>query len=162
MYKYLIIGVAFMFISAGAYYINQAGGGLISNIVAGNINEEDNLTPINPENIPGTYICNTTSTCQNKYILSLKNDATVELTRTIPSTENNNDITTSTVSTEKGIWDLAIQNMLIITILGDSDTTYDIPQKIVIKNVKNTTLSKISYTRSKYKDMISPIFIKQE
>lgn len=175
MYKYLIIGIALMFFSAGAYYINSAGGGLISDIVAGNITSEANLTPLNIEKIPGIYVCNTSTTCKNKYTLSLKNDKTLELTRTLLTTNNNpkknqtdsDAIDTTTLNgalltSEQGTWDLGVQNMLVMTLTGSGETSYTIPQKIIIKNVRNTTLSKISYTKNNYKDMISPIFIRTE
>lgn len=63
---------------------------------------------------------------------------------------------------EKGNWDLGVQNMLIITIKEYGTSTYEIPQKIVVQNVQPTILSKISYTKSIYKDMINPVFIKQD
>lgn len=226
MYKYLIIGVSLMFISGGSYYINKAGGGLISEVVSGNT--QTTITPLNLENIPGVYICGVTSGCENEYVLLLKNDKTVEMTSvsadnqipfttntsdtsikagketpvpdskvssgsdnmtatstevatdgtTTPNNETSSDPTSQVLSNvtsleelpnngspsivEKGTWDLGVQNMLVITLTEYGTTTYEVPQKLVIKNVEGNTLSKISYTKINYKDMVTPVFIKQE
>lgn len=168
MYKFLIISTAFMFIVAGGYYVNVAGGGIMGDIITGNITTQETLIPLVIEDIPGTYLCNTSSTCKNKYTLILKNDKTAELKRTTSLTatnvegddESNNENTLT--STEVGTWDIGVQNLLVVTLIQQEDTIYAIPQKIVIKNVKAKTLSKISYTKAHYKDMNNPIFIKQE
>jgi hypothetical protein len=149
----------------------MAGGGIMGNIIMGNITTQETLTPLNVEDIPGTYVCNTSATCKNKYTLLLKSDKSAELTREVTTIKKTSDIVSGQTanegpsdntisSTEIGNWDLGVQNMLVITITGKEESVYDIPQKIVIKNVKNKTLSKISYTKSNYKDMSSPIFIK--
>ena len=172
MYKFLIIIVAVMFIAAGGYYVDVAGGGIVGNIVMGNITTQDTLIPLSPDDIPGTYVCNTSATCKHKYSLVIKNDKTIELIRELsaatssqntPDTnQDNNEASNVDTTTEIGNWDLGVQNMLVITITGQGELVYDIPQKIVIKKVTAKTLSKISYTKNNYKDIISPIFIKQE
>lgn len=162
-----------MFTLAGGYYIDTAGGGIMGDIIMGNITSQDTLIPLNPDDIPGTYICNTVSTCKNKYTLILKNDKTIELLRTLATKtapNNNEQVGTDTdpadsvpdSDTEKGDWNLDVQNILVINITGKGDKEYDVAQKIVVKNVRSKTLSKISYTKANYKDMSNPIFIKQE
>ncbi len=179
MYKYLIIACALMFIGAGGYYVNNAGGGIMGNIITGNITSQESLVPLNEENIPGMYVCNNVSTCKNKYILLLKSDKTAELTRApkVSSDDTTEDVTSDNENqpaeetsftpeidnnTETGNWNLDVQNMLVVTIVKQGQTDYTIPQKIVIKNVNTKTLSKISYTKTNYKDMNNPIFIRQD
>lgn len=168
MYKYFIIVIALMFISAGGYYINVAGGGIMSNIITGNITSQDMLAPVNIYDVPGVYVCSTASTCKSKYVLILKDDKTAELVKSPLATKQDaeqSDITEleSDISvTELGVWDLEIKNTLVITLSEKSETKYSVPQKIVVKNVRSKTLSKISYTKSNYKDMHNPIFFKQE
>jgi hypothetical protein len=171
MYKFLIIIIALMFAGAGGYYVNSAGGGIISDIVAGNVTTQETLIPVNTDEIPGIYVCNTVSTCKNKYTLLLKSDKTVELTQNTEKVENETkDESTETdtvekltgTNVEKGNWDIGVQNMLVITLTEQGEEIYEVPQKIIVKNVRNTTLSKISYTKNNYKDMTNPIFIRQE
>lgn len=153
-----------MFILAGGYYVNVAGGGMISNIITGNISTQETLLPLNKEQIPGIYICNTTATCTQKYTLLLKEDSTAELKKTQNYNENQTAENIETVENEhieKGIWDIGVQNMLIITLTEKDDILYEKKQKIVIKNVKEKTLSKISYTKNNYKDIHTMIFIKK-
>lgn len=66
------------------------------------------------------------------------------------------------LTVEKGDWSLGVMNLLVITFTETGSSTYDIPQKIVVKSVGASLLSKISYTKSNYKDMVKPVFIKQE
>lgn len=175
MYKYLIITIALMFTAAGGYYIDQAGGGIMGNIIIGNITTQETLVPINPDDMLGVYTCHTTATCKNTYILILKEDRTFELTKKITTVTPEETNTANEImrtnndqdeeipnDTEKGNWDIGVQNMLILTITGKGLDNYDVPQKIVAKNVTQKTLSRISYTKNNYKDMTNPIFIKQE
>lgn len=156
MYKYLIIGVALMFFSSGAYYYMQGPGGIvIGDAIAGKSITETSFAPINQESISGTYVCNTVATCKHQYTLLLNNDGTVELLHKATSTESP-DIT------ESGTWNLEVKNMVSIKIIEKGDLVYARPQKIIIKDVKPTTLSKISYTKGNYTDMVNPIFIRQE
>lgn len=247
MYKYLIIGIAFVFTLSGNYYIRKAGGAeLISKAVSGET--KTNSVPLPIEDMVGLYVCDTQSGCNNKHVLLLKNDQTSELLQisndveitddkfseiattieerlsqsqndvilnTSTSTENseinlnysvkddsNNteqEVSTTTINRsdsfineerqsndneiknsshltsffelngnseyilEKGVWDLDIQNILIITIKERGTSTYQVPQKIVVRNIDNLVkFSKISYTKSNYEGMINPIFVKQE
>lgn len=177
MYKYLIITIALMFTVAGGYYIDQAGGGIMGNILTGNITTQDTLIPVNIDDIPGEYVCKTVSACNNKYTLILKNDRTAELIKSSKVTHENSSTTETgaweetpsdaptdevTNNTEKGQWDLGVKNMLIVTLTEKGENTYTVPQKIVIKSIGTKTLSKISYTKNNYKDMHNPIFFKQE
>ena len=151
MYKYLIVGVALMFFTSGAYYLQGAGGGAIVDAIAGKDITQENFMPVNQENIPGTYSCKTISTCKHPYTLTLRNDGSVELS----SDRSKN-------TPETGTWNLDVQNILVITLDLQENSSYPTPQKIVIKDVKTKTLSKISYTRSNYPDMTNPIFIREE
>lgn len=187
MYKYMIIAIALMFITAGGYYVNNAGGGIMGNIITGNITSQESLIPVNIDEIPGLYTCFTASTCKNRYTLLLRSDKSAELIRVQKETiekkdtkEINDEVITDTSdeerlinkdtatdesfasTTEKGNWDIGVQNMLVITLLTEDEINYAVPQKIVIKNVGIKTLSRISYTRKNYTDMNNPIFIKQD
>jgi hypothetical protein len=83
-------------------------------------------------------------------------------------TENKNTSTldivndNSLTNVEKGEWSIGVQNMLVVTFNEYGTTTYTVPQKFVIKDISTTTLSEISYTKSNYKDMVNPIFLKQQ
>lgn len=147
----------------------------MGNIITGNITTQETLVPINPDDMPGVYTCHTAATCKNTYILVLKGDKTFELTKKITTVVQEETNTESEIlatnsnpneeisnDTEKGNWDIGVQNMLILTITGKGLDNYDVPQKIVAKNVTQKTLSRISYTKNNYKDMTNPIFIKQE
>lgn len=248
MYKYLIIGIAFMFTISGNYYIRKAGGAeLISKAMSGET--KTNSIPLPIGDMVGLYICDTLSGCKNKHILLLKSDQTSELLQIsndvevtneeiseintenteitknnfkieneinldrasstedselnsnkelqnssteqistttvindkmstyeeiIPSNDDNTEISSQLVSTfgldknsiftiEKGTWDLDIQNILVINIKERGTSTYQVPQKIVVKNIDESgTFSKISYTKSNYENMINPTFVKQQ
>lgn len=243
MYKYLIIGIAFVFTLSGNYYIRKAGGAeLISKAVSGET--KNNSIPLPIGDMVGLYVCDTLSGCKNKHILLLKSDQTSELlqisndteitnddfseivieteqnvvqnqnsntletatstennqeqnysnvnieqvsttTNTssnefsnteeiIPSNDDNNEISSQLISTfelnkdsiftiEKGTWDLDMQNILIINIKERGTSTYQVPQKIVVKNIDESgTFSKISYTKSNYENMVNPTFVKQQ
>jgi len=232
MYKYLIIGIAFMFIASSLHYIKKSGGDeLIINAITSN--QPDNFIPPTISSVTGVYVCDGESGCNNKYILLLKEDGTAEMillpeestdteteseekntqvrnsiivnetlkdsepgamstvstsTNDEPSTpESNVAVLTATPTDEnttsaelsnlfspdttnlgstsvidKGNWSLAVQNMLVVTLKEQGTTTYDVPQKLVVKNVGASTLSRISYTKSVYSDMINPTFVKQE
>ena len=168
MYKYFIIVIALMFISAGGYYVNVAGGGIMGNIITGNITSQEMLTPVNIDELPGVYTCSTVSTCKNKYTLILKDDKTAELIKSQFKTEqgaeseNSSESESDTSVTEIGVWDLEIKNILVVTLTEKAETKYSVPQKIVIRNIRSKTLSKISYTKDNYRDMHNPIFFKQE
>lgn len=168
MYKYFIIVIALMFISAGGYYVNVAGGGIMSNIITGNITSQDMLAPVNIDDLPGVYICSTISTCKTKYTLILKDDKTAELIKSQIKTEqdatsgNDTESESNTSISEIGVWNIEIKNTLVITLTEKAETKYSVPQKIVIRNVRSKTLSKISYTKNNYKDMHNPIFFKEE
>lgn len=77
-----------------------------------------------------------------------------------PDSENNDG--DSGYIIDRGTWDVVIQNMLVITLITQGTTTYDTPQKIVIKNVDPMRLSKISFTKTIYPNMVQPTFIRQE
>ena len=62
---------------------------------------------------------------------------------------------------DKGDWDMGVQNMLIINFKENNNDAYKIPQKVVIKQVDGNILSKISYTKTTYKDMLKPVFVRQ-
>lgn len=76
-----------------------------------------------------------------------------------PSNENED---TTDLHVEKGTWDVAVQNMLVVTLYETGSTTYPVPQKIVVKNVTDNSLSKLSYTKSNFTDMVDPVFIRQQ
>ena len=168
MYKYLIIGIALIFTLSGVYYINQAGGGeLISKVISGNT--PTNEIPPSLESVSGTYICSTKSGCTKNYELTLKNDQTAEMVQidnSNNSSTNNNQLDSSSSNIQqnedKGTWDLDVQNMLVVSFNGHGDTEYSSPQKLIIKNVGSTALFGIHYTKANYKDMVKPIFVKQE
>lgn len=168
MYKYFIIVIALMFISAGGYYVNVAGGGIMGNIITGNITSQDMIAPVNIDDLPGVYTCSTVSTCKTKYTLILKDDKTAELiksqfkTEQVTDSENSSESESDATITEIGVWDLQIKNILVVTLTEKAETKYNVPQKIVIRNIRSKTLSKISYTKDNYKDMHNPIFFKQE
>ena len=69
--------------------------------------------------------------------------------------------TVSQDTIEKGTWDLSAGNLLVVNITEEGSKPYDIPQKLIVKNVGASTLSKISYTKANYKDMVRPVFVKQ-
>lgn len=230
-----------MFISGGSYYINRAGGGLISEVISGR-NIQTSLVPIAPETIPGVFTCGADSGCENSYTILLKEDRTVEMTRPVyidSKDDENNDggeteseevevisseenavatadtsTTTTTVAQDetqaasatdqeepsmnkavtlsddttseninkkssktakseessekltfiidKGTWTLGVQNMLVLTFNEYGTSTYNIPQKLVVKDVGISTLSKISFTKTNYTNMTNPVFTKQE
>ncbi|MBP6948613.1 MAG: hypothetical protein KBC41_03270 [Candidatus Pacebacteria bacterium] len=165
MYKYLIVLIALMFIVSGGYYMNLAGGGMLGNIFTGNITTQDTLVPLVVEDIPGVYTCNSISTCKNLYTLILREDNTTELQITQKDSLNDSD-TPEEIQifsvTEKGVWHIDVKNILVITLTEKESENYDVPQKIVISNVRKKILSKISYTKSNYTDVSTMIFIKQE
>lgn len=236
MYKYLIVGVALLFLVSGGYYINKAGGG---DLLASAFSKppQSNLPPPTLESVTGVYTCDTSSGCNNKFVLLLRDDQTAEMIQLLntdessetadkvanddtviertsistetPSLEENtmadtksleqstppvNETTTEpfpnnetplqnedielqpldknispeivdtrpSSTTEKGNWDIGVQNMLVITFTEQGTTTYDVPQKLVIKNVEASILSKIHYTKSLYQEMKDPVFVKQD
>ncbi len=126
---------------------------------------------------------NNSSTTQNIEVINTENASnTIQIPQVgqdikeIPEDSNKTDITpTVTIpdslnnlskeenpNTDKGTWDFGVQNMLVITFNEHGTSTYNIPQKVVIKNVNNDSLSRMNYTKSIYEDMINPVFIKQE
>lgn len=91
----------------------------------------------------------------------ISSDTTItEQSASLAVLEELNSVPLSTI--EKGNWTIGVQNMLVINLLEVGTTTYNVPQKLVVKNVGASTLSKISYTKANYKNMIKPVFVKQD
>lgn len=61
---------------------------------------------------------------------------------------------------EKGTWAFGGGNILIITLTQLGDTEYTEPQKLVIKKIGASTLSNIAYDKTRYKEMVRPVFVK--
>lgn len=68
---------------------------------------------------------------------------------------------TDSLYVKKGTWDFGNGNILIVSITEQGTTTLESPQKFIIKQVRASLLSGISYNKLVYKDMIKPVFIKQ-
>jgi hypothetical protein len=64
------------------------------------------------------------------------------------------------ITIEKGTWDITVQNMIVINFTEQGTTTYAIPRKLVVKSTTGKRLSKINYTKSIYKEMKDPVFVK--
>ena len=110
MYKYLIIGIALMFVTGSGYYLNKSGG---LNLIykASKSSGPLNLTQLTRDEISGLYVCDESSGCIHKHLLLLQDDLTVEmliLTKIDEETEGGNteigellhDTTQMTASTE--------------------------------------------------------------
>ena len=149
MYKVLIIFIALLFTLAGGYYISTAGGGVMADVITGDVTSSESLRPINEEDMVGTFACLNSSTCKNPYTLVLHSDKSVFLFKVEPE------------KLEENVeWSIGVKNMLVINLTSSNQEEYGVPQKIVINNVTSKILSKISYTKTRYKDMHNPIFAK--
>lgn len=126
-----------------------------------NNNNLENIGITSSSTISGTS--STTSQATEKII----SEDVEDLQKNVQS-ENNQDSlsflsdnkTKNNDKAEKGSWDLTLQNILVVTFNESGTTTYEVPQKIVVKGVGASILSKINYTKSVYKDMEKPVFIK--
>jgi hypothetical protein len=92
MYKYLIIGIALMFVTGSGYYLNKSGG---LNLIykASKSSGPLNLTQLTRDEISGLYVCNESSGCVHKHLLLLQDDLTAEmliLTKIDKETEDGN------------------------------------------------------------------------
>ncbi len=162
MYKVLIIFIALLFTLAGGYYISTAGGGVMADVITGDVTSSESLRPINEEDMVGTFACLNSSTCKNPYTLVLHSDKSVFLFKVEPEKlEENVPYEDQDIGVyEKGEWSIGVKNMLVINLTSSNQEEYGVPQKIVINNVTSKILSKISYTKTRYKDMHNPIFAK--
>lgn len=61
----------------------------------------------------------------------------------------------------KGSWGLGHNNILIITLTEQGTTTFEIPQKLIIKKIESSVLSRIDFNKTDYKDMIKPAFVRE-
>lgn len=78
MYKYLIIGIALMFVTGSGYYLNKSGG---LNLIykASKSSGPLNLTQLTRDEISGLYVCDESSGCIHKHLLLLQDDLTAEM-----------------------------------------------------------------------------------
>lgn len=144
-------------IERNSIIVNDTTNQSISNPSAIEATEATTSTLLAPENSSTTDTNIVEATESEERFTPEENDHDIDDMIALKVTDTHPDF-----FTEKGEWSIGVQNMLVVTFFGLGTTTYEIPQKFVIKNVGASTLSKISYTKSNYKDMVSPVFIKQE
>lgn len=160
MYKVLIIFIALLFALVGGYYISTAGGGIMKDIIVGDVSSQESLVPISEDDLAGVFTCLNSSTCKHPYTLILNTDKTVQLLQGSPSDISQDEDNQNNITVEHGLWNIGVKNMLVITLNGNNNEEYSVAQKIVINNVTSKILSKISYTKTHYPDMHNPIFVK--
>lgn len=88
MYKYLVVGLTFLIITFSGWYIIKLGGGeLIRNAFLG-APEQTTLNTPTIESVVGIYSCDKTTGCQDKYVILLREDQTIEfLSSSDPSSQ---------------------------------------------------------------------------
>lgn len=63
---------------------------------------------------------------------------------------------------EKGSWSFGSGNIIIAVFTEYGTTTYKTPHKLIIKKVEASILSRISFNKENYKDMLKPVFLREE
>jgi hypothetical protein len=152
MYQAIVLGLGVLLVVGGGYLIQNTDkqGVILASVStpAGTSTVKNKIT-----SLPGTYVCDVGSGCQNPRILTVYETGEVKM-----NTNFDNGVE---ILDEVGTWTMNQEGRLILLLTGTSQETYPDPRTLSVKYVSSTTLSGIGFDPSKYKDFKNPVFLKQ-
>lgn len=151
MYRPFVIGLGILAVVGLGYFINHADS---QGFVSKGLLEPANAAPATTtQNLPGVYTCDISSGCENARILEMLTNGEV----TMKSSFNNGVELTE----EMGTWTYTKEGGLQILFTGTAAETYSSPRVLVVKDIKEESLSWIFFDGSVYPDWENPTFVKE-
>ncbi len=152
MYQTIVLGLGFLLLVGGGYLIkNVDSEGVVTTSLASPAEASSVLTL---ESLSGTYICDSSSGCENPRILDLSADGSVHMNTTY---ENGVE-----VLNEDGTWSIGINNRPVILLKGSTQETYPAPRMLSVRYASKTSLSGVTFDQKVYTDLKNPVFRKPD
>lgn len=155
MYQLFVVGLCGLALVGCVYFIQNADSGKVVTgrfSTSGGTSAVQDSTPL-VDTLPGNYVCNASSGCQNPRILSLFQNGEMKLSA---SFENGVELLE-----EFGTWNLGEDGSVQILIRGTNSESYGTPRSLFIGTIHNGTLSGVRYDTTFYPDWKNPEFRKE-
>lgn len=151
MYQTLVLGLGLLLITGLAYYIKHTD---TNGVVTGSFSATTTtITPSTSESIPGTYLCDQTSGCENPRSLHVFANGEVKLSS---SFDNGVELIE-----EFGTW-TTDQGTMQVVLTGTNAETYPTPRMIIIKTILEGKLSNLIFDSKFFTDWKNPHFLRNK
>lgn len=153
MYQTIVLGLGFLLLVGGGYLIKHMDN---ENVIGTSIATTINATTASSSSVmlPGTYLCDMTSGCEDPHILSLSENGEAKM--------NSSYGNGAEIVDEFGSWTVNQEGGASVLLTSTANDVYPEPRVFVIRYVNNAALAGITFDASAYADMKNPIFRKQE
>lgn len=152
MYQTFVLGLGLLLLTGLAYYIKHTDQ---NGLVTGSFSTTTTtVIPATPESLPGVYMCNSSSGCENPRVLKIMGNGEVTL-----SSSFNNGVE---LVEEFGTWDVNDSGTVQILLTGTNSETYTMPRTILIGTSTSDTLSQLTFDTTLYGDWKNPVFLKDK
>jgi hypothetical protein len=151
MYQNFVIGLGILAVAGLGYFINHADS---QGIVIGSATKKSvTVIAIPPDDIPGTYTCDSASGCENPKTLVIMagGEATMRTTY-----ENGAEIVE-----EMGSWTFVPEQGIQLAFTGTQAQVYQTPHALLIRKLESDRLGTMEFDHALFSGMENPYFTRR-